>query len=103
MTPPSLKSATVEYIDAFGFEDHRILGDLALIYSKPHPGIRSDCYFWTDKLEADANLSKPVFLHPKICEPLDPERDPSKNSTPRCASPTVGANSRGIVTADVLV
>ena len=32
-----------------------------------------------------------------------PEKDPSKNSTPPCAGPTVGANCRGIVTSDVLV
>ena len=66
---------TVENINAFGFDgspDPRRLSPNFLLNSKPHPGIRSDCYFWTDKLEADANLSKPVFLYPENYELLDP-------------------------------
>ena len=42
-------------------------------------------------------------LHPKIANFSNPKRDPSKNSTPPCAGPTVGANCRGFVMADVLV
>ena len=38
----------------------------------------------------------------KNVRPSIPKRDPSKNSTSPCAGPTVGANCRGIVTADVL-
>ena len=48
------------------------------------------------------NCFAPALLHPSTRELLDPVKDPSKNLTPPCASPTVGANYRGIVTADVL-
>ena len=37
-----------------------------------------------------------------VC-PSIPKMDPSKNSTPPCAGPMVGANCRGIVTTDILV
>ena len=40
-------------------------------------------------------------LHLKIPNFSNPKKEPSKNSTPSCASPTVGANCRGINTADV--
>ena len=33
---------------------------------------------------------------------MSPSKLPFKNSNPPCAGPTVGANCRGIVTADVL-
>ena len=53
-----------------------------------------------------AYMSNPNFLdilHLMNCKLLDPlDIDPSKNSTPPCESPTVGANCRGFVTADVL-
>ena len=44
----------------------------------------------------------PALPHLKIMNFSNPKIDPSKNSTPPCAGPTVGANCRGIVTADVL-
>ena len=57
-----------------------------------------------DELVVDANF----FFMPALANPAGrsfsvPERDPFQNSTPLCAGPTVGANYRGIVTADVLV
>ncbi|EMS47259.1 hypothetical protein TRIUR3_34853 [Triticum urartu] len=47
-------------------------------------------------------IPKRFFFVRKITNSLIPGRDPSKNSIPPCASPTVGANYRGIVTADIL-
>ena len=40
-------------------------------------------------------------LHLKIANFSNPRKDPSKNSTPPCAGPMVGANCRGFFTADV--
>ena len=42
------------------------------------------------------------MLSRKIANFSNPKKDLFKNSTPPFASPTVGANCRGIVTADVL-
>ena len=54
----------------------------------------------SDEHVVDVDPSK--LAHPENCKLLDPWRDPSQNSTPPCAGPTVGANCHGIVTADVL-
>ena len=43
-----------------------------------------------------------LVIRPKTY-PLIPSKFPFKNSKPSCDSPTVDANCRGIVTADVLV
>ena len=56
-----------------------------------------------DELEDDVNLFALALLYPVNCTLLDPWRNPFKNSTSPCASPTVGANCHGIVTSDVLV
>ena len=49
-----------------------------------------------------AHRRNPALLHLKIMNFSNPWKEPSKNSTPSCAGPTVGANCRGFVTADVL-
>ena len=52
-------------------------------------------------LSCASALCRLSFICP-IASFLIPEKDPFKNSTPPCACPTVDANCRGIVTADVL-
>ena len=86
------------WADAFGWSTLNLPFDSHLVYTAA-----KKISIFTDKLRIDLDPSAPVLLHPKIRKLLETlEKNPSKNSTPPCACPTVGANYRGIVTADVL-
>ena len=62
---------------------------------------------WLCPRLSHAGLSRVLFMlalfHLTYHKLLNPLKDPSKNSTPPCAGPTVGANYRGINMLDVLV
>ena len=51
---------------------------------------------------ANVDPSKPILLHPGIHELLDPWERSLQELNTMVRSPTVGANCRGIVMADVL-